>query len=175
MNSYMSGAPVESLISSLDSLDIPFERTTREGFAETIRTRVGDPAVGVALDDFDVSLKGTGVDIDPTPAALKAAYTGVTPAEFAVADYGSVVIPSTPDGCELVSLFVDRHVAVLDGSDVLPTMDAAFDRFGETFPEGKRSSIIATGPSATADMGELVRGAHGPSDVQVVLLEGSDE
>jgi len=171
----MSATPLESLVSTLDSLDVPCERTTQNGFTEAIRTHVSDPAVGVALDDFDVSLDGTGVDVDPTPVGLKGAHTGVTPAEFAVADYGSVVIPSTPDGCELVSLFVDRHVAVLDGSDILPTMDAAFDRLEETFRERGRSSIIATGPSATADMGELVRGAHGPSDVHVVVVEGTNE
>jgi len=105
----MSATPVESLVSALDSLDVPCERTTRDGFAETIRAHVSDPAVGVDLDDLGVSLEGTGVDVDPTAAGLKAAHTGVTPAEFAVADYGSVVVPSTPDGCELVSLFVDRH------------------------------------------------------------------
>lgn len=171
----MSVAPVDSLISALDSLDVPCERTTPEGFAETIRARAGDHAVGVALDDVDVSLDGTGVDVDPTPAELKAAHTGVTPAEFAVADYGSVVVPSTPDGCELVSLFVDRHIAVLEESDVLPTMDAAFDRFGRSVREAGGSGIIATGPSATADMGELVLGAHGPSDVHVVVVEGTDE
>jgi len=171
----MPVAPVESLVSSLDSLDVPCERTTRDGFVETIRSHITEPAVGVSLGDFGVSLEGTGVDVDPTPAALKAAHTGVTPVEFAIADYGSVVVPSTPDGCELVSLFVDRHVAVLDGSDVLPTVDAAFDRFGQAFRGRGRSGIIATGPSATADMGELVRGAHGPSDVHVVVLEETDE
>jgi L-lactate dehydrogenase complex protein LldG len=31
--------------------------------------------------------------------------------------------------------------------------------------------VLATGPSATADMGELVLGAHGPESVHVVILD----
>lgn len=50
-------------------------------------------------------------------------------------------------------------------------MDATFDRLAEDIRGGTGQAIIATGPSATADMGGLVKGAHGPIDVTVVLLE----
>jgi len=70
-----------------------------------------------------------------------------------------------------VSLFVDRHVAVLDEADVVPNMEAAFERFGAEIPDTYGDAIIATGPSATADMGALVKGAHGPSEVRVVVVE----
>ena len=36
--------------------------------------------------------------------------------------------------------------------------------------EGNKSVVLATGPSATADMGTLVHGVHGPKDVHVVLV-----
>jgi len=170
----MSAGATESLVSSLGSLDVPCERTTPDEFADTLPTHVTDPAVGVSLNSLSVSLDGTGVNVDPTAAALRAATTGVTPVEFAIADYGSVVIPSTPDGCELVSLFVDRHVAVVDEADILPDMEAAFDRFGSQLRETEASGVIATGPSATADMGSLVRGAHGPRDIHVLVVEETD-
>jgi L-lactate dehydrogenase complex protein LldG len=35
--------------------------------------------------------------------------------------------------------------------------------------------VFATGPSATADMGELVYGAHGPREVAVLLVEEVSE
>jgi hypothetical protein len=50
-------------------------------------------------------------------------------------------------------------------------MDAAFDRLEEEIPEAYGDAIIETGPSATADMGALVTGAHGPSEVCVVVVE----
>ncbi|WP_225336389.1 LUD domain-containing protein [Halomicrobium urmianum] len=171
----MSATPIDSLASALSALDVPCERTTPDEFGETLAEHLRGPAVGVSLDGVDASLSRTDVTVDPTPAELDAAHTGVTPASFAIADYGSVVIPTTETGTELVSLFVDRHVAVVDEADVVPGMEAAFDRFGDEFRADAGSGIVATGPSATADMGALVRGAHGPSEVRVIVLEDDDE
>jgi L-lactate dehydrogenase complex protein LldG len=50
-------------------------------------------------------------------------------------------------------------------------MPAAFERIGELIREGRDDLILTTGPSATADMGALVKGAHGPREVHVVLIE----
>lgn len=171
----MSATATESLISTLGTLDVPCERTTREAFEGALPSHLRGRSVGVELEGTDVSLTGTDVEVDPTPAALKAATTGVTPASFAIGDYGSVVVSESPAGSDLVSLFVDRHVAVVNERDVVPDMEAAFDRFGEAFREQAQSDIIATGPSATADMGALVRGAHGPSEVHVLIVEAADE
>jgi len=171
----MSASPLDTFVSALGSQDVPCERTTSTSFAATLAKHLREPAVGIPMEDLDVSLSDTDVTVDPTPAELKAADTGVTPASFAIADYGSVVIPGTSDGAELASLFVGRHVAVVDADDVVPGMETAFDRFGESFRDHASSAIIATGPSATADMGELVRGAHGPSEVHVIVLEDDDE
>lgn len=171
----MSATALDSLVTALGTLDVPCEHTTREGFAETLATHLRGQSVGVELEGLPVSLSETDVAVDPTPAALKGATTGVTPASFAIADYGSVVIPDDDAGSELASLFVDRHVAVVDEREIVPDMEAAFDRFGEAFRDDHQSGIIATGPSATADMGELVRGAHGPSEVHVVVVGAGDE
>lgn len=171
----MSVTPTESLISTLGILDVPCERTTQKEFQDALSSHLRGRSVGVELDGSDVSLTGTAVEVDPTAAALKAATTGVTPVSFAIGDYGSIVIPESPAGNDLVSLFVDRHVAVVNERDIVPDMEAAFDRFGERFRERTQSGIIATGPSATADMGELVRGAHGPSEVHVLIVEATNE
>ena len=172
----MTTSPVDSFVSALGSLDVPVERTAPDGFRRALASQIDPPAVGVPLDGVGVSLDGTDATVDPTPAELKAARTGVTPASFAVADYGSVVVPSDSAGSELVSLYVDRHVAVVDARDVVPGMETAFERFGESFrADAAASRVIATGPSATADMGALVFGAHGPSDVRVLVVEDRDE
>jgi hypothetical protein len=56
----MPARPVESLVSSLGSLNVPHERTTLEAFGETLPKHVEQPAVGVPFDDFGVSLTGRG-------------------------------------------------------------------------------------------------------------------
>lgn len=161
---------IDSLGQSLASVDVEMVRAPPDEVGRAIKDLVVEPAVAVPLDRNDVTLPD-GIDGDPTPAALRAATTGVTPAAFAVADYGTLVLPSSPAGSEFVSLFVDRHVAVLDENDVAPDMDAAFERFGNDVPDEYGSAILATGPSATADMGALVKGAHGPSEVALVVVE----
>jgi len=61
----------------------------------TLAKHVEKPAVGVSLDGVNASLDDTAVAVDLTPATLKTARAGVTPATFAIADYSSVAILST--------------------------------------------------------------------------------
>ncbi|MCT9094826.1 LUD domain-containing protein [Haloarchaeobius sp. HME9146] len=143
--------------------------TTADEATAAIADLVDDPAVGAPLPWDDVSLP-EGVQTDPTPAALDAAKTGVTAADLAVAEYGSLVLRQTPEGSEPASVFPDLHVAVLRADDVVPDMAAAFEWLGDELRETRDSAILATGPSATADMGALVKGAHGPKAVHVVVI-----
>jgi L-lactate dehydrogenase complex protein LldG len=138
-----------------------------------IEAALEEPAVGAPLPWEDASLPSlpAGVTTDPTPAELNAARTGVTAASLAVADYGSLLLRADEAGSEPISLFVDRHVAVLRAADIVPGMSAAFEWLGPELRETRDSVIVATGPSATADMGALVQGAHGPKTVAVVIVE----
>lgn len=167
----MATGTVGTFEDSLERLDVGWTRTSPGRIESTLEELVRTPAVGVDLGDELVLPES--VRLDPTPADLREAKTGVTKASLAVADYGSVVLESTPGGAEQVSLFPDLHVAVLYESDVVDDMEAAFawlgSRLREHGTDGK-SAILATGPSATADMGSLVRGAHGPKEVHVVVV-----
>lgn len=144
-------------------------RTTTEEFEETLADCLESPAVGVTLPFDSISLPESVVT-GPTPSELEVALTGITAARFAVADYGSVAIESTPDGEEPVSLWPEHHVAVLPASEVVSDMTRGIERIGGRVRSGG-DVVLATGPSATADMGELVVGAHGPQKVSVVVLE----
>lgn len=142
----------------------------------TVEALVEAPAVGVA-PGFDLP---EDVETDPTPADLDAARTGVTVASLGIADYGTLVLEQDAAASEAASLFPERHLALLRTEDVVPSIRDALGALGPRLRDGG-SAILATGPSATADMGELVLGAHGPEAVDVVLVgeeygetEGSD-
>ena len=166
----MATGTVTTFETSLDRLDVGWTHATREELDAVLEELTDDPAVGTPLP-FDVTLPDW-VNTSPTPRDIDEATTGITAAGLGIASYGSIVLPSTPEGTEPVSLFPDLHIAVLRTSDVVAGMPEAFDYLGEEFRTGTHSSaIIATGPSATADMGELVKGAHGPKDVHVVILD----
>jgi L-lactate dehydrogenase complex protein LldG len=160
---------------SLDDLGVTVTQTRESDLADTVEEAITEPAVGVALaEKFGAetfSLAETPVSVDPTPVALQEATTGVTSAELGVGDYGSLVLTMTEEASELVSLFVERHVAIIHEADIQPDMDAAVAKLDERFNESGGSAIIATGPSATADMGALVKGAHGPKEVHVIVVE----
>ena len=135
----------------------------------TLADLLDPPAVGAPLPFAGVSLPES-VDVDPTASTLESAGTGVIPARFGIADYGSVAVASTPAGDEHASLWPGHHVAVLAASDVVDDMAAGVERAGEIARAGG-DVVFATGPSATADMGELVVGAHGPRRASVVVVE----
>lgn len=157
-----------------------FERAISEYGVETRRVEPSDveaaiessllePAVGTPLGIEGATLP-EAVNTEPTSADLEAAATGVTSASLAIASYGSVVLRANEAGSEPISLFNDRHVVVLEADDIVPDMEAAFEWFGDELRESRDSAIIATGPSATADMGALVQGAHGPKEVEVIVV-----
>lgn len=155
---------------SLERLDVEWTATATTDVRGVLEDVCATPTVGSSLPFDGVSLP-EWVNDTPTPADLRDAKTGISAASIGIADYGSVVLPARPDGSEPVSLFPDTHVAVLRTSDIVPGIPEALARLGDEFRTGNDTAIIATGPSATADMGSLVTGAHGPKEVHVVMLD----
>lgn len=170
----MTAAILDAFRDSLAELGVGVSETTCEGCAAAVRAVLDPPAVGVALPECLGRLPTT-VTTSPTTADLAAATTGVTPAVMGVADYGSVLLEADSAGTEQVSVYPERHVVVLHAADVVPDMPAAFAELGPRIREGRGSVVFATGPSATADMGDLVLGAHGPKEVHVVLVHDGEE
>ena len=159
----------EQFASVAAEYDVTTKRIPPPALEEQIEDRIELPAVGTPLPWDDVTLPDA-VTTDPTTADLEAAVTAVTGVALAIASYGSVVVRADEHGTEPVSLFNDRHIAVLREADIVPDMAAAFAWFGDELRETRDSAVIATGPSATADMGALVQGAHGPKEVEVLVL-----
>lgn len=144
-------------------------RTASMEAQDALAAAITRPAVGTPLPDDGPSLP-TGVTADPAPSDLTAAETGVTPAGLGIAAHGSVVVASSADGEAHASLFPERHLAVLAASDLVADLDATLPYLEEQAAAG-RDAVVVTGPSATADMGELVIGAHGPRELEILLLE----
>lgn len=164
-----TGTTLERFVERLGDFGVSHTRTPVDGVADAVAAAIDEPAVGVPLPEGLGELPAT-VDTDWSPATLRGAATGVTEAALGIADYGSLVLPTTPEGVEPVSLFAERHVAVVDERDIVPGIPGALTQLGDRFRDGE-SVIVATGPSATADMGSLVKGAHGPETVHAIIVE----
>lgn len=101
---------------------------------------------------------------------------GITGADYAVAETGSVVVLPRPGLSRLVSLVPPVHLALVRGRDLLETLDDVFllRRLEYHRKGGDMGSYLnfITGPSRTADIEQtLVVGVHGPREVHLVFLE----
>jgi L-lactate utilization protein LutC len=91
---------------------------------------------------------------------------GITTAQIAVAETGTLLRSAGPDRARLASLAPPIHVVIIDRSAIVATLDKAMRHVTD------RTSVFITGPSRTADIeGILIRGVHGPGELWVVVTD----
>jgi len=102
--------------------------------------------------------------------ACASADIGITSADYALADTGTLVMLSTPHEARLVSLLPPAHIAVVPRGRILTSLDELFSILPD--PGAVASSmVLITGPSRTADIEQiLVRGVHGPGQITVLIV-----
>lgn len=95
---------------------------------------------------------------------------GITSADYALANTGTLVMIASPSESRLVSLLPPVHIAVVPASRLLTSLDELLTIVPD--PARVTSSLVfITGPSRTADIEQiLVRGVHGPGEIHVVLV-----
>jgi len=94
---------------------------------------------------------------------------GITSADYALADTGTLVMLASPQEARLVSLLPPAHIAVVPRDRILTGLDELFTLV--PLPASATSSmVLITGPSRTADIEQiLVRGVHGPGLITVII------
>ena len=95
---------------------------------------------------------------------------GITSADYALSDTGTLVMIASPAESRLVSLLPPAHLAVVPRERILTGLDELFTILPD--PASQTSSmVLITGPSRTADIEQiLVRGVHGPGQITVVIV-----
>lgn len=103
--------------------------------------------------------------------ACASADFGITSAEYALADTGSLVMIAGPQDARLISLLPPTHIAIVPADHILTGLDELYTLIPR--PADRTSSMVfITGPSRTADIEQiLVRGVHGPGEIHVVIVE----
>jgi L-lactate dehydrogenase complex protein LldG len=116
--------------------------------------------IAVQLDEVAVS---------PGAAELFGFDIGVTTAQAAIAETGTLVLDSSRERHRLISLVPPVHIAIVDAANIYSTL-------GETLAvlhkDGAVSPIVTfvTGPSRTADIElTLAIGVHGPQELYVIV------
>lgn len=99
---------------------------------------------------------------------------GITRAECAIADTGTLVLRSGPDSPRTLSLVPPVNVCIVDAGRLHRSLADALvaEGWSAAMPT---NLIFVSGPSKTADIQQtLAYGAHGPKEL-IVLIEGSGE
>ena len=155
--------------------------STAEEAMTYIRDRVQGPVVlpafasGIRLG-LGKRLREAGCEVAEQELRQVAplADAGVTGANFALADTGSVVLESTDEAVRLATTLPERHLVLLDPSKILAD---GFDAipYLRQFREKSTRHFLAyiSGPSRTADIERVLTiGVHGPKELHILLMEG---
>lgn len=141
---------------------------------ETIREVLAEiGAKSIAISDLELLSKVESSDIDvvanPSREQLFAVAAGITSAQLAIADTGTLVLRSSSERHRLVSLVPPVHICLLRSSSIRSSM---FDVLDEMSNRIDPTITFVTGPSRTSDIElTLAIGVHGPKRLIVVLID----
>jgi L-lactate dehydrogenase complex protein LldG len=101
---------------------------------------------------------------------------GITGAQWAVAETGTLVLESDEERHRLASLVPPVHITLIKAEQVLETLGEVLQRVGAQGPERmSRTITFITGPSRTSDIElTLAIGVHGPAQLFVIIVEESE-
>ena len=168
---------VEAAIGRVDSLvgELGAERVVRSG-----QPVFDDVPVDTALEwrgiEVTPIVRGESAERERLREEMRHADVGLTGADYALAETGSLVILPRRGLSRLVSLVPPVHIALVRPEEVLESLHDLFllRRLEYHRQGGEMGSYLnfITGPSRTADIEmTIVQGVHGPKAVHLVLIE----
>ncbi len=96
---------------------------------------------------------------------------GITSAQWAIAETGTLVLESKSERHRLVSLVPPMHIAIVEADRIRRTMSETLAAVS-TADELSRTVTFITGPSRTSDIElTLAIGVHGPGKLHVIVIE----
>jgi L-lactate dehydrogenase complex protein LldG len=117
------------------------------------------------LTDLEIE----ALSITPSASEIFGFDVGITTAQAAIAETGTLVLDSADERHRLVSLVPPVHIAIVDASRIVGTLGEALT----LLRQGKEISpavTFVTGPSRTADIElTLTIGVHGPQKLYVIV------
>jgi L-lactate dehydrogenase complex protein LldG len=144
-----------------------------------LQTRNGASRIALsdapALSGLMRDIAALEIDVCPAPADLFNYDVGITMAQAAIAETGTLVLEAESERHRLVSLLPPVHIAIVYARDILSTIGDALSKLHGPGPKQmSRAITFITGPSRTADIElTLTVGVHGPRELHVIVIDDS--
>lgn len=100
---------------------------------------------------------------------------GITGAQWAIAETGTLVLESAKERHRLASLVPPIHIAIIEAGRIRQTMAEVLRAINENGPDSlSRTVTFITGPSRTSDIElTLAIGVHGPAELHVLVIDAN--
>ena len=121
-----------------------------------------------------VQIETDEIVVCPNTAELFGYDVGISTAQAAIAETGTLVLESESERHRLVSLVPPVHIAIIEATSICLTLGEALAAVRRGEPAEVNPTItFITGPSRTADIElTLAIGVHGPQELYVIINEG---
>lgn len=129
------------------------------------------PAVERWVREIDVGIDE--VTVTPEVKDLFDYDVGISTAQVAIAETGTLLLESEAERHRLVSLVPPIHIAIVDRANICLTLGEALTEISRP-GELSRTITLITGPSRTGDIElTLTIGVHGPQELYVIVNNAS--
>ena len=121
-----------------------------------------------------VDLEVDEIAVAPDAARLFGYDVGITSAQAAIAETGTLVLDAERERHRLVSLVPPVHIAIVEATQIYQTLGETLAVLRRGTEEVSPTITFVTGPSRTADIElTLAIGVHGPQELYVIVNEGA--
>lgn len=164
----MAGAEVMRFATEAEAIEYLGRIAVENGWKKSVVSLAG------CWKDMTAALLNKQIEVVEGAAAVRkeapTADVGISAAEFAVAESGSICVRADSMDARLVSMLPPVHVALVPSAKVLPGITEAMSGLRKTLSQGYASFI--TGPSRTADIERVLTiGVHGPSRLLLLAID----
>ena len=123
--------------------------------------------------------KGITIRQAAEPASVADAPAGLSGAELAIAETGSVLLAENSLEARVVTMLTLTHFVLVSERKLVPMLDDAADllqQFARVGPDQRHYMSLVTGPSRTADIERtLTIGVQGPKTLCVIIISDQQE
>jgi L-lactate dehydrogenase complex protein LldG len=165
------GAEVHRLGTRGEALDFILSFLRKEGTADAPQSTAiwADGPFLNGIDTAQLSRKIPRLGFEVSRQAAADSLIGISEADWALADTGSLVADQTAVEQRLASTLPSIHVAIIGTDRILPDKTAVFSKIN---PKTSRYIAFITGPSRTADIERVLTiGVHGPKRLVILFVD----